>query len=656
MSGLYYLYKIVFTKNNFTFKSNRMLLFKISPTKKFFISLICVGLVIVANGQDKKPQFTNISVKGYARSYFIYRNLKENYEFGGAPAPKTFSINGVFPDSPLTPGQVSGYREPLLMLLLSGKPSPNTSFDIDFIIDNQMTGQIFNKSTNANNANIPTTPRRIQSYRWLNLGGGIITEFGNFDLKAGGVLYHSQSPFTLWNFEYRDDMFERYPWEWQTVSFKRYTDFYSDKNIGRDSRWGSGSIQGFTLVGTGLPLRSGFRLAYGKSNSTGGFQTYLNNNNQDLISGQINKRFSSHMAALNVYQSRVILNPDKFDRSYKNIQREDIFTGELKLSFEKLKINSEFGTGSLVNRVDSIRNWDPLISVKANISKDLVFLPMSVQYYYIGANIVNLNSAVLNSSNRNIQPDPNLESEYNVTTFEGAVTEFGQMANNRQGINISALADVKKLKMVLSLSSQQEIENRFNLITFQHRLNGINRSRFVFYRNNIGPYGRQLNAWRRSWEKIAVTDTETDYLKGYNLIDLSVKYQFSVLGRPIIASNYINYNSVQDHISPIALFNDKAFIRSFYEEFMLFVSLNQKLTLVGLAGAEKVKGNERTELAPNGKPIDQTGYGLGLGLDIDFSSTTGLYFRHRWYSFSDENFVLDRFKGYDTNIELKVFF
>lgn len=113
---------------------------------------------------------------------------------------------------------------------------------------------------------------------------------------------------------------------------------------------------------------------------------------------------------------------------------------------------------------------------------------------------------------------------------------------------------------------------------------------------------------------------------------------------------------MQDKFSPIPLFDSEAFLRSFYQEFLVFFNVHRKVTLVGLLGLERNIGNNRTELAENGKPIDQTGYGYGLGIDYDIDKKTGLYIRQRWYSFEDKNFVLDKFKGYETTVELKIFF
>ena len=598
--------------------------------------------------QNSNKEFTKIQVSGYLRSNICFRNLSENYISGGAYTPQAFIINGVYPDNPLGNGLHIGYREPLLMLRLQGKPTKNTNIDVDFLLDNQMTSDLQNISNDY--------PKRIQSYRYLNFSGDLLTSYGKFDIAAGGVIFFNLTPATLSNLEYRDDMFERYPWEWQTISFKRYTSFYEDKNISRDSRWGSGTIQGFTLCGTRMPLRTGFKIAYGKSNNTGGFQSYLNNNNQDVLAAQLNKKIFSHFVSLNYYHSQAILNPSKFANNFSNISKQEMITAEVKLNFKNFSVHSESGSGSIVNPVDSIQKWNPYLNIKANFNKEMLSFPFSIQYYYIGADVVNLTSAILNTSNRNVQPQYGQELKYNTTIFESAVTELGHLANNRQSVSISAGKDIKNLKFSLALSSAQELENKFNMVSFQHRLNGINRSQFIFYRNEIGPYKRQMTQWRRSWEKIALNDSNPSYKKAFNLIDFSIKLKTNLFGKQLILSNYINYNSVQDYISPIAVFNSKAFLRLFYEEFMFFYNVHPKITLIGLIGYEKNRGNTRTILADNGKGIDQTGHGYGLGVDFDLTQNAGLYLRQRWYSFSDKNFTLDHFSGYETNVELKIFF
>ena len=637
--------------------------------RKSVLFIVLSLLVIVLNdatAQNKKPKFTEVKISGYFRNYVTFRNMQQNYVSGGPLTPKTIMFNGLYKDAAGN-GQATGYREPLIMIVLEGKPSANTDFKVDFLLDNQMTGQLFNTKNNLpsnphpistdSNAGKIDYPRRIQSARWLNLGAGILTKYGQFDFMAGGVLNLNMTASTLNFYQYRDDMFERYPWEWQTVTFKRYDAYFNDQAVVRDPRLGSSSIQGLIVKGSMLPFRTGFLLTYGKANNTGGYQSFLTNNNQDIFAGQLNKKFSTHMISFNYYQSVANLRPNSYDRTFRSIEREQVVTSELNLSFKNITLLTELGGGAISNPIDSVKKWSPLLNLKLNLAKGILPLPIMLQYYYLGADIVNLNSSILNTSNRNIQAQFGNDLLYNTTVFEGAVTEFGQLANNRQGVNLSTtLALNKSVRIALSLSSQQELENKFDVISFQHRLNGFNRSQFEYYRNGSGPYGRQMNTWRRSWEKITITDTARNYKKGFNLIDFSVKYKTKLLKRDLIVTNYINYNSVQDQFAPVALFSSKAFMRNLFEEFLVFYSLHNKLSIVALAGFERTKANTKTIAAANGGNLDQTGYGYGAGLDIDISPTAGLYLRQRWFTFSDKNFVLDRFKGYDTTVELKIFF
>ncbi|MCU0429456.1 MAG: hypothetical protein MUF42_05740 [Cytophagaceae bacterium] len=634
--------------------------------------LALLMLPAFAYAQNKKPKFTEVKVSGYFRNYVTYRNMLVNYSSpnpsapNGPLTPRTLMINGLYRNiDDIT--QSTGYREPLMMIVFNGKPSANSSFDVDFLLDNQLTGELMNGTVKTppnprpisvdSNAGALEFPRRIQSARWLNLGGEVNTPYGNFEIKAGGVLNLNLSASTLNFYQYRDDMFERFPWEWQTNSFKRYNAYYNDETLIRDPRLASSSLQGVVFKASQLPLRTGFLIAYGKANNTNIYRSFLENNNQDILGLQVNKKFSTHSIALNFYQSKVILEPESFSRNFRNVALEEVATSELNFNFKGVSISAEGGAGYVSNPIDSALSWDPLLITRISTDKNLLPVPLMLQFYHIGANVVNPNSAILNTSNRNVQATFGSELLYNNNIFEGAVTEFGQMPNNRQGINLSGSLEASKtFRFMLALSSQQEIQNIFDTITFQHRLNGFTRSQFVYYRNQVGPYNRHMTNWRRSWEKISITDSTSNYKKGFNLIDFSVKARTSFLGKELLLMNYINYNSVQDRFSPIALFTNKAFLRSFYEEFMLFYHVHNKLTLVGMLGLERNLGNARTELAPNGKAIDQTGEGYGLGIDYDISSTTGLYFRQRWFNFSDKNFVLDKFRGFDSTVELKIFF
>ena len=53
---------------------------------------------------------------------------------------------------------------------------------------------------------------------------------------------------------------------------------------------------------------------------------------------------------------------------------------------------------------------------------------------------------------------------------------------------------------------------------------------------------------------------------------------------------------------------------------------------------------------------DQTGLSYALGVDIQLAKQTGLYIRQRWFEYADKNFNLDKYKGRETTVELKIFF
>jgi opacity protein-like surface antigen len=90
---------------------------------------------------------------------------------------------------------------------------------------------------------------------------------------------------------------------------------------------------------------------------------------------------------------------------------------------------------------------------------------------------------------------------------------------------------------------------------------------------------------------------------------------------------------------------------------MTYYNLSREVTLIGHLGFHKAAGNERTELSPeNGKPINQISWAYGVGIDWNFYQNMGLYLRQLWMGHKDKNFILDKFRGWETTFEIKVFF
>src|SRR5690606_32338836 len=154
-----------------------------------------------------------------------------------------------------------------------------------------------------------------------------------------------------------------------------------------------------------------------------------------------------------------------------------------------------------------------------------------------------------------------------------------------------------------------------------------------------------------------ITDSITNYKKGFNNIELLLKYKFSLFNRDLILLNFNNIATIRDGFSVTPKFSNEAFIRTFYEDITIAYALGKKYMIVANAGVEIAKGNNRVNISPeNGKTIDQIGYGISGGIDYDFSKNAGIHLRHRYMTHKDANFILDKFKGHETTFELKIFF
>ena len=671
--------------------------------------------VVLSNAQSAKPKknfFKNMRYSGYARLFVLHRQMQEYYNI--APT------NGLSLPVNLTVGD--GYQQPLLLFTMQGNPTAKTYFNMELQFDHRLLSRYTTGPFISD-----TLGRGASLYVIFKMEGAIETKIGKFKLTAGGgANWFRISQTTLWGYQYRDDLFDRYPWEPEGNDFSRYNSSYAVGDIPRDQRFGMAATQGFILEGTNLPAGFNAALLYGKTQYSGGFQSYLTKNPQNFVAGKLEKKLGDHKLGVNFFnQFGYTANKVKYkgyisDNGVDSFYVEDnrmstlITTMDGKFEFKKFDFYAEVGAGSYLSSTYNKglkgnlktgtehasrykRDWSETMFFELATKKELTYLPIKLSYYRIGRYIVNNSSSIANTSVENAKSNPNVPDRYYTNYFDGMVTDIGQLANNRQGINLFTNKDFGKLKARLGLGMAQELVNLVgdlrngargralsaadsnalvpftNSITFEHRLNSVTRSRFGFYERFTGPYGRVHSIFRHAYDNIAITDTVVDYKKSFSTAQLDLKYKLKLLGKELLMTNYINYSSVQDNWSPIPVFSDKAFLRYFYEEFMTFYSIHPKVTIVGFWGMERVIGNNRTELADangklitnaqgrpvadvNGKAIDQTGYGYGLGLDYNFHSSASINIRQRWFSHKDKNFTLDRFSGNEMTFEFKVFF
>ncbi len=654
------------------------------------------------NHQSQYKRWKGLKYSGYIRSYNQFRSMP--YRYSGPE--QLITVNGL----DVQAGNYTGYQEPMALFRLEGAPTARTSFKVEYMFDNQMIGKIREDSTGGYNGGTKLQGtygiasnynRRFMPYRIFQFTGNASTAIGEFNLIAGGgVNWYRLSPFTLWNYEYRDDMFERYPWDPEQHAWNKYNVFYGSQNIARDSRWGNTATQGFIIEGKNLPKGFGFSFLYGKTDNSGGFQTYNTKIPKNLVAARLKRSVSGHEFGSNFFMQYGFTDGAAISRI-----RQQIITVDGRLNFSKFKIFYELGAGQWQDGVvdkktyefitgnkpsgDSITpagrdfGWhkDPFknnraFSLHFDIKKDWFNFPISMQLFSIGKGVVNANSQVLNSANDHAVGTPaNIGSSFDITTMQGAITDIGQMTNNRQGIYLKHENGYGPLKVMAAWGATQEIENdtanTANMISFWHQSNPFIRSRFTYFTGNTGPYGRITSIFRRTYEKFTISDSTINYKKSFNTLSLGLKYKLNLFNRELILANYNLYNSVGDKLG-FAQFNDEAFLRTFFEEFMVFYALHPKVTVLGFYSFETVKGNYRLNIADgdgnevtntvamsdrkNYKTVDQFGSGHGVGIDYDFASKAGIFIRHRWFNHSDKNFKLDKFRGQETTVELKIFF
>ena len=256
-----------------------------------------------------------------------------------------------------------------------------------------------------------------------------------------------------------------------------------------------------------------------------------------------------------------------------------------------------------------------------------------------------------------------------LTPFSSSVVSLGQMTNNRTGVNLNTELKLGDLKLSLGYGVSSEIEGVEDpttgepiRITFTHFVNQFTRARFWRWQFpvNVGPYQRYDKVYRDAYQKVNVTDYELGRqvpTKKFTNLELHGKYRTKLGYRNFYAFFLGRYNTVQPEFSILPKWNEQSYLRQYNSEIELYYQVSKPLFFNTYFGYERVLGNYQTELnAETFRPLNQTGWGVGVGLDVSLGRNAGLFLRHRWFFFEDTSFPLDKFRGQETMAELKVFF
>lgn len=626
----------------------------------YFLLFAAVCGMAQQDSTKKKMPLQGFSISGNYRFFAQHRVFTDPYAVDVANGQPVY-----LPGRSILIGDAS--QLPELTLNISGKPTANTSFGTDLVVWNQNTGG-------------------FDYYRNLQLGinlyGNFTTPYGNVGVRAGGIHWHTMTPFTMKSFAgyNRFSVFDRNPWDPQfRETDQRYQDYFEKGAITQDDRWGSQAFQGFLIDLTELPAGMALELLYGKTQNAGSAFNTFDIDPNDSTSNAFT-RFFQNTVPNNVYGGRLKKSGDKYmvslntfnRRSYSDILAtnpidNNVHTVDFNVDLDKIRFSGEVGVG----RYRDI-NFDPgygeMASLKVNFDKSLTKIPFEIHAFRLGPNVVNQNAEFVNTTITEATSAASgnelLIGANGVLQQTGsAMLGIGQMANNRQGINLNTDIEIGDVTLTLGNGIAKEIENQNSQITYGHAINGLTMSRFwrFFFPSNVGPYNQISVLFRGVFETVQLTDLSPNGQvvndKYFNNIEAQLKYKFDLFKRPWYVFYLGMYNSIQPEFSPITVFNESAYIRYYAHQLENYYRIHPKLVLAQYIGWERAIANYDTEIdVDSRRPRNQEGFAFGAGFDYMMAKNVALYFRHRYFTFEDRSFELSRFKGHESTLELKLYF
>jgi hypothetical protein len=610
--------------------------------------------------KEKPDEIYNIKVNGFYRFFATYLHMPNPYTLN--PAGTRLNENTLFvgDDSQL----------PNFLLNINGRPSKNVSWGVDVFMFQFLQGRI--NPTYSGQVPVqrlppvwnPLSGERLAPNMSLNLGINLYASFntniGTYKIRMGGIHWFSMSDLTLGSFRgyNRFTLYERNPWDpiGREVGF-RYNQMYQAGFVQQDIRWGERAIQGVILEGENLPGNWNFAFLYGKTELSGGYLTIPNINYGAKLR---NNYHNNDFISINTLNNTTWL--DSLNTLPVGF---NIVTAEWMSNLKYFNIHAEAGPGRYYTPFNNYP-WGAAVSVKLLSTPLLTKIPIELHYYRISPYVVNNNSVFWNTTivaARIIdEPNSGLQSPNVLNPFASSIVAIGQMTNNRTGISLNTEFDIKKLRVSAGYSVSSEIDAVQNRITFSHFVNQLTRSRFWRwdFPTDVGPYGRYDKVYRDAYQTVELTDDSLGFAvnpKKFNAIEVHAKYKTKIANKNFFAFVLGKYYTAQSFLSAVPVFSDKAYVRQYSTELEMYYQITQQLFINSYLGYERNIGNYNTALDfDTFKPLDQTGWGIGVGMDINLGRNAGLYLRYRWFYFEDENFALDTFKGQETLVELKVFF
>ncbi|MEY5041623.1 MAG: hypothetical protein RLZZ414_1171 [Bacteroidota bacterium] len=605
-----------------------------------------------------------IKVSGVSRFLSIYRSMNESYS-DMINSDKNFSFSD-YPQANIGGSALGGY--PVLELNLQSKLKDNVTFSVGYSMSHNFTGAL--RDGKAQN---------LSTIQNLNFRGTMRNDMVVTTVYAGEVLATSLSRFTMGQPLYRDNYFERLPWDWYRNSFTRYQEYFTLSSDIGGQFLGRSPLQGFVTEIQWLPMQINFKAVAGRTNFSN-LQSQIGRFFPALTHGYrlekvIFERYARGYIGANFYQRLA-----KTDFVGGVSDNNTIGSINLDLKIKKVKVIGEFGVGKVSNpQVQQYANNGVGTggSLKLEFDQRSVENPFSVEFYQIGQNLASVDGSIINSNHAVKQGGAANDLNWDATLFTNVSNEVGQITNNRRGVNLqieAALLD--NLKAQFGYSASQELQANHDTITIQHRVNSFSRSRFRPWFQAGGPYGRVKSVWFRTFETITLgndfhsaRDAEGNRdLLGFNAVEMLLKSKFKIAGKELVLLNFSSLNTISSNFSFAPALGNNNLIALWYNDFTAAYQVKSNINLVANFAVQGIKGSDKVNLSSdNGvdefdpslakkRVIDNIGTMTAVGIDYDFNKYSGIHLRTKYMTHKDKNFVNDRFSGFETTLELKIFF
>jgi hypothetical protein len=603
----------------------------------------------------------NLQISGFYRFYGTYQRQIDPYLLNAV-------INDTARGRNIFIGDDS--QLPNLLINVSGKPSDKTSWGFDIMMFqflNGIVGTTYGKQIPDSlrpDVQNPLLGTRLGGNLGLNLGlnlnGKFKTKYGNLSVNAGGIQWVSISDLTMASFRgyNRFMLYERNPWDPTGLALSsRYDQYFQQGSIDQDTRWGNRAFFGLVLQGAEMPGRISFLLMAGKTELNGGFDPYPNYS----YGGKIKKSFGSkNFVSINSINSSAAT--DSLTTEYFGF---NVITTEFNLEHKGFAFKGEVGGGTYYSPEHNA-GWGELMQFKLSTPLKSKWPQVELHYYRISPNVVNNNAIYWNTSvaeyRVNNIPAGSIGSSALLIPTGSSMVRLGQMTNNRQGLNLNLQKSTKHFSFSGGMGFASELTPAAAAITYTNPVNNVTRSRFWrwTFPQGVGPYQRYNSIYRDVYQAVNLSDDSSGVVvneKHFNMMEAQIKYKGKLFGKELFVFSMLQANSASRDWSPITVFNEDAYVRQYVSEVEAYWAIRPGVLINTYFGYERTLGNYLTDINNETfRPRNQTGRGIGAGMDIDLGKNTRLYFRHRWYSFEDKSFELDQFNGRELTVELKAFF